>query len=51
MTMSPTDPQMRDERALRQRRAVRRTAWTVAAIAVVIYAAFIASGVSGARGL
>ena len=45
MTMSPTDP-----RAQVQRRAVRRTAWTVAVIALLVYAGFIASGVFGWRG-
>lgn len=51
MTMSPIDPQAGDERALRQRRSIRRTAWTVGAIALLVYVAFIASGVSGIRGL
>jgi len=31
----------------RQRQRARRTAWTVAAVAVLIYAAFILSGVLG----
>lgn len=45
MTMSPTDP-----RAQAQRRAVRRTAWTVALVALAVYVLFIASGVFGWRG-
>ncbi len=49
MTMSPTDPA--GEAARARQRGVRRTAWTVAAIAVVVYLCFIASGVFGWRGL
>lgn len=39
---------MADSRDLEQRRAAaRRTAWILAAVAFVIFAVFIASGVSG----
>ena len=45
MTTSPTDP------ARTRQRGIRRTAWTVGAIALLVYLAFIASGVFAWRGL
>lgn len=47
MTMSPIDS---SAAGARQRR-VRRTAWTVAAIALLVYLLFIGSGVFAWRGL
>ena len=38
---------MTTEQAEARRRSVRRTAWTVAAVAVVVYVLFILSGVLG----
>lgn len=44
----PSPPATLDPAVLeRRRRAVARTAWTITAIAVGIYLAFIASGVFG----
>jgi hypothetical protein len=43
--MSPTDLAMRDIQA--QRRAARRTAWILGAVALAVFAAFIASGMMG----
>jgi hypothetical protein len=44
MKTSVTEP---DTALTLQRRRVRRTAWSVAAVAVLIYGAFILSGVLG----
>jgi hypothetical protein len=47
MTTSATDA----ARSTARRRGIRRTAWTVGAIALLVYLAFIASGVFAWRGL